>query len=190
MNFVTHLKMASMFSSQWSSHPSFRTLPFILGNVKPDIRFNALSSPHMKRYNYLMFMDYVNELPNLMNTPMRFSLRLGEIMHHLCDYFCLAHRDETLYYQLKWHFDYENTLEKKLDKLSEPLHALFTSIDVPHYDDIFECINEMNIYYDQFPHSIEKDIAFTFSMVNHISMMLKQLTVSVEVFDHEHSPIY
>jgi hypothetical protein len=190
MNFVTHLKMASMFSHSLRSHPSFRTLPFILGNVKPDIRFTALSRPHMKRYNYLMFMDYVNELPSLMNSPTRFSLKLGEIMHHLCDYFCLAHRDETLYYQLKWHFDYENAIEKKLNQLSEPLNALSTSIDIPHYDDIFECINEMSIYYDQFPHSIEKDIAFTFSMVHHVSGMLMQLSDTVEVFGHEHSTIY
>jgi hypothetical protein len=190
MNFVTHLKMASLFKSSFRSHPSFRALPFILGNVKPDIRFNGLSSPHMKKYNYIMFMDYVNELPNLMDSPIRFSIRLGEIMHHLCDYFCLAHRDEALFHQLKWHFDYENALEKRFDQLNEPYHALSTSIDIPHYDDIFECINEMSIYYDQFPHSIEKDIAFTFSIVQRASLMLLKQCESVEVFNHEHSTIY
>jgi hypothetical protein len=190
MNFVTHLKMASQFATSFRSHSSFRVLPFVFGNVKPDIRFNALSSPHMKKYNYLMFMDYVNELPLLANSPIKFSIRLGEIMHHLCDYFCLAHRDDTMYHQLRWHFDYENALEKRFDQLNEPIYELSKSIDIPNYDNIFECINEMSIYYDQFPHSIEKDIAFTFSMVQRVSQMILNQCESVEVIDHEHSTIY
>lgn len=190
MNFITHLKMSSHFISSFNSHPSFRALPFMFGNVKPDIRFNALSAPHMKKYNYLLFMDDVNELPQLVNAPMLFSLKLGEIMHHLCDYFCLAHRDDEHYYDLKWHFNYENALGKRFDQLNEPVHELNKSIDIPHYDDVFECINEMSIYYDQFPHSIEKDIAFAFSMVHHVSMMLLQQCERIEILDHEHSPIH
>jgi hypothetical protein len=190
MNFVTHLKMASMFESRFSSLPSFRKTSFMFGNVKPDIRFNALHEPHMKEYNYLKFVDMVESLPYLLNTPHAFSIRLGEVMHHLCDYFCLPHRDIKLYHQLKWHFDYENALEKMIDTLRTPTEALFDSIDIPHYDNFFDCIHEMVIYYDQFPHSIEKDIAFTFSVVNRVSQMLVVQLNDVSVLSHEHSPIY
>lgn len=190
MNFVTHLKMASMFESRFESLTSFRKTSFMFGNVKPDIRLNAFHEPHMKDKNYLIFVDLVNSLPYLIESPHLFSIRLGEVVHHLCDYFCLPHRDIKLYYQLKWHYDYEKSLEKMIDKLKDQNDDLFDCIDIPNYDDFFECIQEMIIYYDQFPHSIEKDIAFTFSILNRTSQILVTQLSATSVLSHEHSPIY
>lgn len=190
MNFSTHLKMASMFASRFESLNSFRKTAFIFGNVKPDIRLNALQKPHIKDKNYLDFVDLVNSLPYLMDSPQAFSIRLGEVVHHLCDYFCLPHRDIKLYHQLKWHLDYEKSLEKMIDTLSNQSDSLFESIDIPHYEDFFKCIQEMIIYYDQFPHSIEKDIAFTFSIINRTSQIFITQISSLSALSHEHSTIY
>jgi hypothetical protein len=190
MNFMTHIKMATMFSSQFSSIDEFRMSSFIWGNVKPDITLTGLKHPHIKKYTYLKFMDDVERLPTLLNQPHKFSRVLGEIVHHLCDYFCYAHRDENRFYQLKWHFDYEIELERHIEIIQGIEQEFFKSVVMSRHDDIFECIHEMDIYYDQFPHSIEKDIAFTFSMVHQFSIMLTHSMSTIEEVYHEHSSIH
>lgn len=84
----------------------------------------------------------------------------------------LPHRNIKLYHHLKWHFNYEYDLEKRFYQLKVASESLFNSIDVPHYDDLLNFDHEMVIYYDQFPHSFEKDIAFAFSVVNRFSQIL------------------
>lgn len=70
-----------MFESRFSSLPIFKKVSFIFGNVKPDLRFNALHDPHMKEFNHLNFVDVGHSLPYLLDLFHAFLIRLGEVIH-------------------------------------------------------------------------------------------------------------
>ena len=119
MNLFTHLAFSKLIFQHVPTELSLDRSAFLYGNIKPDLTPDCIRKPHTLE-NY---RDRVDELCReltegdsyLTNSAM--SMKLGEICHYLCDFFCYYHKDETQYFQLKRHFFYETALHFRYLKL-------------------------------------------------------------------------
>ena len=90
-----------------------------LGSIKQDYVYDNIN--HYKDETAHLFYQKYNQLTevNLIKKPRLFSLKLGELFHYICDYFCYAHNQELLKNDMTQHFLYECKLNLYTYKLNK-----------------------------------------------------------------------
>lgn len=121
MNLFTHLELSLRLKRviERNLDIRLRTIPFILGNIKPDFVAPYTNMPHYKkdsekkdseqfvREEILAILD--SKIYESEKCPPQFSERLGVITHYLSDFFCHAHSESFPDKFLK-HYLYEMQL--------------------------------------------------------------------------------
>lgn len=156
-------------------------LGFIYGNIIPDISPVLLKIPHYRN----KAAEFVNsEIRALMDYKLRkhsecskeFSMRLGIVMHYLCDFFCHAH---TSTYQGSpfQHYMYELKLFKFGKNLSSSVNIHYSSRHLHikgSYEHVIKVIDKLHKIYESKTPSLRLDTAFitrisTFAVLNIVS---------------------
>ena len=116
MNLFTHLELSLRLKRviERNLDIRLRTIPFMLGNIKPDFVAPYTNMPHYKkdsaqfvRKEILAILD--SKIYESEKCPSQFSERLGVIAHYLSDFFCHAHSESFPDTLLK-HYLYEMKL--------------------------------------------------------------------------------
>ncbi len=107
MHFLTHLSIADTLVKKISSDLPIDKYHFIYGNIKPDLKSNGLTLAHTLENTMSKVCSLLDEIKNNNLDLFTFSVRLGELCHYLCDYFCYYHICETDYRRYSDHFIYE-----------------------------------------------------------------------------------
>lgn len=107
MNFLTHIMFSRTLYRHLSQKMDLDQKAFFYGNIKPDLSPQCLRNPHILE-NYLFPVYYDSNRLIRQNPPVKeFSVELGVICHHICDFFCYCHLNHTIYHKLLYHFFYE-----------------------------------------------------------------------------------
>jgi len=107
MNFLTHIMFSRTLYRHLSKEMDLDRKAFFYGNIKPDLSPQCLRNPHILE-NYLFPVYYDSNRLIQQNPPVKeFSVELGVICHHICDFFCYSHQNHTIYHKLFYHLFYE-----------------------------------------------------------------------------------
>jgi len=107
MNFLTHIMFSRTLYRHLSKEMDLDRKAFFYGNIKPDLSPQCFRNPHILE-NYLFPVYYDSNRLIQQNPPVKeFSVELGVICHHICDFFCYCHLNHTIYHKLIYHLFYE-----------------------------------------------------------------------------------
>ena len=107
MNFLTHIMFSRTLYRHLSQKMDLDQKAFFYGNIKPDLSPQCFRNPHILE-NYLFPVYYDSNRLISQNPPSKeFSVELGVICHHICDFFCYCHLNHTIYHKLFYHLFYE-----------------------------------------------------------------------------------
>lgn len=83
------------------------------GSVGPDFSPNLFLKPHYFDQSYEYLQQEIKKFLFLGSRESEaFSFRLGNILHYIADYFCMAHNNQSLREALTQHLKYEFTLDQ------------------------------------------------------------------------------
>ena len=135
---------------------------FAYGNIKPDIP--SKNRIHHTLENCLFTVcDYSNQLMDEEETSLEaFSVRLGEICHYVCDFFCYYHLNEEVYGEKLHHFMYELKLHHELLRiwLKHKLKLMPSKMEPRR--DIYSIVLDMRKVYFSQPGGMKRDIDYAF----------------------------
>lgn len=140
---------------------------FVYGNIKPDMTCRLLNKPHTLENYFLTICNDAEKLMNNKSSIPEFSLKLGEICHYVCDFFCQYHVDDELFHRLKEHFIYELRLHFELHKNSSKINIRPKSITAKK--NISSIIVELRKEYSDQPIAMRKDLEYAFKATMWIS---------------------
>ena len=125
MNTKSHRVLARLGAGAGGEKPprGFSMGMYVFGAAAADYGWIALTHPHYAHRS----MDYVLRTLRSLSARRRLSrlssLRLGIVIHYLCDFCCRVHEPEHLT-GLREHVDYEIALQKRLLQRQEELSRL------------------------------------------------------------------
>ena len=131
-----------------------RKLPFVFGNVAPDLTFSYVYCRHEYTYNsQLLYRLLIRAYRT--RSPFLLSYRLGKISHYICDYFCFSH---CLAFKgsLKDHMIYEDCQTVNNDDLLP-----FSSNEIEQID-MEEMISKLECYIDEREADLSKDPSLSY----------------------------
>jgi hypothetical protein len=166
MHFLTHVSIANMLYKKYSSTFPIAKNHFIYGNIKPDLKSNGLATPHTLQNTIHLTCTMLKELLNDNLDLLTFSVKLGEVCHYLCDYFCYYHINESDYRNYADHFFYEIELhgywlwkdhvnDLTIFKSGQPTNSSLPLI-----------ITKMRKEYDRKSHGFVKDIGYSLGAID------------------------
>ncbi|MBV1710283.1 MAG: zinc dependent phospholipase C family protein [Erysipelothrix sp.] len=187
MHFLTHVSIANALYKKYSTLFPIAKHHFIYGNIKPDLKSNGLAIPHTLENTIYKTCSLYEEITNETLDLYTFSVKLGEICHYLCDYFCYYHISESDYRRYSEHFIYEIELHlywlwKKDDaaiketKTGFPLDMSMTSL-----------ITRMRKDYSRKSHDFIKDVGYSLSSVD---WLIKNLTLNLKYHPNIEQSVY
>jgi hypothetical protein len=160
MYFFTHLFLSKTLYKHFSEQIILDKRAFAYGNVKPDILRPNPPIPHTLENYLFMVNEQALDLMENESTIKEFSEKLGEVCHHLCDFFCYYHLNEEIYNKKLKHFIYELLLHYDFYRLrfSGKLKAV-SSKKEPNQN-IAAIVLKMRQDYFSEPSSYKKDIDY------------------------------
>lgn len=162
MYFFSHLFISRVLYRSFKKEVNLSKLAFAYGNVKPDLPPACFKDRHtLDNYLFIVY-DKANQLINNDLDSKEFSVKLGEICHFVCDFFCYYHLNDALHKKIFPHLFYELLLHLKLYgyRFKKKLHL--PDIKTAPRKGIASMIFEMRRDYFSDPRSIKKDIDFAF----------------------------
>jgi hypothetical protein len=176
---VSHKQLASFLHGVITKHENVELdyRSFLFGSIKPDLTSEILLIPHyfdnMNRHHLFDKIQAVQKeiIEGVIPAALAdFSERMGEIMHYLCDYFCLPHSSPAKHKMgVIRHNIYERRLARYLKKqtITEPTSPNCT-VNFNHYflteSSFVEWISLLNTEYHSQPTSFKKDVHFSLSI--------------------------
>lgn len=203
MHFLTHVSIANTLYKKYSTVFPIAKHHFIYGNIKPDLMYNGLAIPHTLENTIYKACSLYEEIINQTLDLYTFSVRLGEICHYLCDYFCFYHISESDYRKYADHFIYEIELHAYwlLKKADADVQRYQT--DYPLDISMTSLITRMRKEYNRKSHDFIKDISYS---LNSVDWLVKNLAINlrynpdaeqsvylrnlIKEVEHENSTIY
>lgn len=173
MHFLTHVSIANMLYKKYSMTFPIAKGHFIYGNIKPDLKSNGLVIPHTLQNTIHKSCELLNELRDEHLDLLTFSVKLGEICHYLCDYFCYYHIDESDYRNYTDHFIYEIELHGYWlwKKHSDDLIVFGSGLPADSWLPIV--VTKMRKDYDRKTHGFIKDIGYSLGSIDWLFDYLK-----------------
>lgn len=187
MHFLTHVSIANTLFKKYSAVFPIAKHHFIYGNVKPDLKSNGLTIPHTLENTIYKTCSLYEEIQNEKLDLLTFSVKLGEICHYLCDYFCFYHISESDYRKYAEHFVYEIELhaywlwKKAVDDIQE-IHT-----DFPLDMSMTSLITRMRKDYSRKSHDFIKDISYSLGAVD---WLIKNLTLNLQYSPNVDQSVY
>ncbi len=163
MNFFTHIAISKILYKHFKDKIDLNKSAFMYGNIKPDLSSKLMKKPHILD-NYLTFVcDNTNELISGEDSIDEFSVKLGEVCHYVCDFFCLYHMDMEIFNNLKGHFLYELKLHFILKRLSQKEKNEIEACNKEVSRDFASIITSMLSDYHSDTSMFKKDISYAIS---------------------------
>lgn len=161
MNFVSHLFISRMLYKYFKSEIELSKWAFTFGNVKPDLPPACFKARHTFENYFLTVNDRADQLANE-DLPLReFSVKLGEVCHFACDFFCYYHSNLKLHKKNVFHFVYEICLQLQLNLLQLKKKLRIPSDLYAPYSNFSTFILEMRNRYLADARSMKKDIEYS-----------------------------
>lgn len=160
---------------------------FIVGGVLPDYRIGKRSLPHGKKFSWDVISSRISDLPtNIIKydkISFNNSLKLGEIIHFLSDYFCFEHNTdngETAPKLTSKHMSYEKGLKAEFKKFD--FYKAICSINekYPNYENVSfpDIVDIFHIRYLDNYKDMSTDILYTFSIT--LYFLVSVLNISLD----------
>lgn len=161
MYFSTHLFISKILYRHFLPEVELDRHSFSYGNIKPDLPSHTRN--HHTLENCLFTVcEYSKELMEEKVTLEYMSVRLGEISHYVCDFFCYYHLNEQNHNRRLHHFFYEVGLHYKFLSAWHNHKIQLTGLFLEPNKDISAIILEMRkAYLSQTP-SMKRDIDYAF----------------------------
>jgi hypothetical protein len=160
MYFFTHLFISRTLYQHFNEEAVLDKNAFCYGNIRPDINKAAKGTTHTLENKLLFVAEQSKILMKESLSPKDFSLKLGEICHYICDFFCYYHVSEKLYHRLIRHFFYELHLHFTIYKVYFRKKLTLTSLKHIPDQNLTAVILEFRREYLLQPQSYEKDIQY------------------------------
>jgi len=162
MYFFTHLFISKILYQHFAGEVELDKRAFTYGNIKPDIP--SPDRNHHTLENCLSTVcDYSDRLMDDEVTLLEFSVRLGEICHYVCDFFCYYHLNEEIHNKRFHHFLYELRLHIELFRIRFKKRYKIMASGMGPRKDIQLIILEMRKAYFLEPQCMRRDIDYAFS---------------------------
>lgn len=160
MYFFSHLFFSKVLYRNFKKEVDLSKLAFAYGNIKPDLPPACFKDRHtLDNYLFIVY-DKANQLINNDLDTREFSVKLGEICHFVCDFFCYYHLNDALHKKIFSHLGYELLLHLKLYKYRFKKKIQLPEIKATPKKGFASIILEMRRDYFSNPRSIKKDIDF------------------------------
>jgi hypothetical protein len=186
---ITHMCLGTLLYKQLSQYEELKLDKkwFVYGNIAPDFSPKKKCFKHYDNVSMKMIEDIIIELEEHALTQQKYSLRLGELSHFICDVFCLYHQNEYsnknmlqhFWYELKLHMYFKTTFAKK-----ETLDFLTKDISVDFVDNFVESLKNLQSYYKNQPNSFEKDLNCAFNMMRLMVHIYEKNMLHLRVYDY------
>lgn len=187
MHFLTHVSIASTLYEKYSAAFPIAKYHFIYGNVKPDLKSNGLAIPHTLENTIYKTCALYDEIQRENLDILTFSVKLGEVCHYLCDYFCYYHINESDYRRYTDHFVYEMELHaywlwkrysNEVNQFTNN-HSLEMSMT--------SMITRMRKDYDRKSHDFIKDIGYSLQAID---WLIENLALNLQYSPNINQSIY
>ncbi len=157
MVITTHARIANRASKDYFYR--YKKYLVVLGSVLPDINFFSL--PH-RGENLARHIQ--NNEAKLVNQSCAFVnyVRLGNLLHYLCDYFCYAHKDDLEISHGTKHTKYEMEIGRIL---KEGFNTHLQKLPVSDQEELFDILLEMKKNYEKKPGNADRDLKYALSAV-------------------------
>ncbi|MBR0599956.1 zinc dependent phospholipase C family protein [Sinanaerobacter chloroacetimidivorans] len=163
MNFFTHITLSKALYRHLSGTLALNRKSFIYGNIKPDLSSRCLRNPHTLENYLFLACEYAGQLVVGDLSKEELSVKLGEVCHYLCDFFCYYHLETDRYHRLASHFLYEIHLHLSIFKMKILRELPFGPITKLPRSSISAIVLEMRRNYLAGSMSPAKDIDYAFA---------------------------
>lgn len=155
---TTHARIANRASKDYFYH--YKKYLVVLGSVLPDINF--FSHPH--RGDNLERHIQCNEA-KIVNKDSNFTkyIRLGNMLHYLCDYFCYAHKDDLDISHGTRHTKYEMEIGRSL---KDGFDTHLRELPLSDQEELFDMLQSMKENYEKKPGNADRDLKYALSAVD------------------------
>lgn len=160
MNFFTHIAISKIIYEHLKNKMKLDKRYFIYGNLKPDLslKINQVSHTFDNYFSYVCSCG--NNLMKGGASVKDFSIKLGEICHYTCDFFCMYHLNTEIFNKSINHFLYELKLHFKFLELTRKEKFEIKIEDNNLTKNIKSIIFNMRLKYLSEIASMEKDISY------------------------------
>jgi hypothetical protein len=160
LNFFTHITLSKILYKQLDGIIELDKSAFLYGNIKPDMTRKCLRNPHTLQNYSLAVCNSADDLMNNKVSLQEYSIKLGEICHYVCDFYCQYHINEEIFNKFKDHFLYEMKLHFELMKNKSDIY-LKNNLNTAKAN-IALTIVELRKEYSGIPATMKKDIDYAF----------------------------
>lgn len=161
MYFFSHLLISKVLYRHFSTAVTLNKGSFSYGNILPDLPSQSRSH-HTLENCLFKVCDSSRKLMEEELAIKDFSVRLGEICHYICDFFCYYHLSENIHNKRLHHFFYELGLHYKLLHLYHSRRiSLAPSCNKPQRDISYIIIEMRKLYFSLNP-GMKRDIDYAF----------------------------
>ena len=160
MNLFTHIAISKLLYRELKDMVQLDKNSFSYGNIKPDIVKRGMNKPHTLENYLTVVCEKSEELIHTEYSIQDFSIRLGEICHYVCDFFCQYHLKDEILLSIREHSVYELKLHFKMKKITQNIDLKLGTKQLSR--DICTMIKELRKEYLSCAPDMKKDIEYAF----------------------------
>jgi hypothetical protein len=159
MNFFSHLFISRELYKYFKSEIELNKWAFAYGNIKPDLPPACFEARHTFENYFKRVNECADQLAKEELSLTEFSIKLGEVCHFACDFFCYYHSNLRLHKKNIYHFIYEICLQLQLNFM-QLRHKLKIPCESAPYNNFASFIQDMRNKYLADARSMKKDIEY------------------------------
>ena len=159
MVITTHARIASQASRNYFYH--YQKGLVILGSVLPD--FNFFSQPHRGSNLSDHIKRNEEKISNTQSYWVKY-VRLGNMLHYLCDYFCYAHKDNLTISHGTRHTQYELVIGRMF---KDGFGVRLRDIPKRDRDKLWENLQVLKVNYEKKPGNSVRDLKYAMTAVEY-----------------------
>lgn len=163
----THARIANRASKQISS-PMYLRAFLVLGSVLPDV--NPFSHPHREFNLERHITNNQYKIQNGNSKAIKY-IRLGNMLHYLCDYFCYAHNENLDISHGTKHTAYEMKLGREF---KEGFEARLKEMPISYGSTVITNLEKVKENYEKKPGNCQRDLKYALSAVDYCVNFMSQ----------------
>ena len=163
MYFFTHLFISKVLYKHFKKEIQLDKWAFAYGNIKPDLPPACFGDRHTLENYFFIVYDQANQLMHDDITLPEYSVKLGEVCHFVCDFFCYYHLNDHLHKKIFSHLIYEIRLHFQLCTLRFKKKLEFPSDLTAPKKGFAAILYELRREYFSNPQSMKRDIDYALS---------------------------
>ena len=156
----THARIANRATKEMLNQPSKRAF-VVLGSILPDV--NPFTKPHREVNLEEKINKNQRKIENS-NCKMIQYIRLGNMLHYLCDYFCYAHKEDLAISHGKKHTEYELELGRIF---KQGFENRLSYMPIEEKQAIISNLSQVRTNYTMKPGNFSRDLTYALSAVDY-----------------------